>query len=258
MLLAAKQKQVHSFLSALAITLLIPNSAQSNQGTGQVITDTKGNSFMEEVVDVDQQKREEANRKRIRGINRRLLTPKELKNVGVQMAPSGKLIPLINRNPNAPPVRRNRSQLTVERQPAWTNMPYLPNYPYLVPGGLSRTPRPFLPGQPFPTIPFAAPWNSPGVVPYSMYRPYMYRPNIGLGGGFYGMGSRTTITYGDTPQPQVNQEITLPPGGLGPGFLDSFRSGTVPGGHRISGSFFNPFTGSSSMFDSTVKPLNPF
>ena len=258
MLLISNKKQFHLILLAIALLTAQNATAQTNQGTGQVITDTNGNSFMEEVIDVNQQKKEEANRKRIRRINRRLLSPQELKNVGVQMAPSGKIIPLINRNPNAPPVRRNRSQLTVEQQPAWMNMPFLPNYPYLVPGGLSRNPRPFLPGQPFVTTPFATPWNYPGIVPYSMYRPYMYRPNIGFGGGFYGMGSRTTITYGDTPQPQVSQEITLPPGGLGPGFLDSFRSGTVPGGHRISGSFFNPFTGSSSMFDSTVKPLSSF
>ena len=229
--------------SILAASMMITCGSPCLAQGGQTINDSDGNLFMEEVVDVEQQRREEAERKRIRSINRRTLSPEELKNVGIQMAPSGKLVPLINKNPYAPTVRRNTSQLTVETQPAWTMMPYNPGFynPYM-----NRIP-----------------YGGPASLPYPNnlypgYNPYVPRPNIGLGAGLAGMGSRTTVTYGDSPSPEITQEITMPAGGLGFGtFMNSFQSGNIPGGHRMSGSFYNPFTGSSSSFDSTVRPITP-
>lgn len=234
------------------------------QGTGQVIEDGSGNVFMEEVVDEKQQRKEEAERKRIRRINRRLLSPEEMRNVRIQMAPSGKLVPLINKNPNAPLIRRNVSKLTTEVQPAWRNLPYgYPGMynPYFRNPNLPRLPASTLPGLVYPGGVFnpalGFPFNRPGAIPYGFARPYFSRPMIGLGSGLMGLGSRTTVTYGGGANPTISQDITMPPGGLASPFLNSFRSGYVPGGHSMSGSFFNPFTGSSSSFDSTVRPISP-
>lgn len=191
----------------------------SNSEAGQQITDTKGGLFMEEVIDPAEERRKEAERKRIRGIDRHLLSPEELKNVGVQIAPSGAIVPLINRDPYAPPIRRNRSVLTSETQPAWTMIPYAPNQVY---------------PQRFP-------------YPYS-------------GSGFYGVGSRTTITYGDSPSPQVSQTFTMPPFPTGLPFYNRFNPGFggLYGGIRAGNTFTNLFLPSQSTYslETTTRPLS--
>ena len=212
----------------------------SNSEAGQQITDTKGGVFMEEVIDPAEERRKEAERKRIRGIDRHLLSPEELKNVGVQIAPSGAIVPLINRDPYAPPIRRNRSVLTSETQPAWTMIPYAPNLVY----------------------PQRFPYPYGGYNPYNYYNPYFstpYRPNIGLGSGFYGIGSRTTITYGDSPSPQVSQAFTMPPFPTGLPFYNRFNPGFggLYGGARFGNSFLNFFLPGQSTYslETTTRPL---
>ncbi len=191
----------------------------SNSEAGQQITDTKGGVFMEEVIDPAEERRKEAERKRIRGIDRHLLSPEELKNVGVQIAPSGAIVPLINRDPYAPPIRRNRSVLTSETQPAWTMIPYAPNLVY---------------PQRFP-------------YPYS-------------GPGFYGIGSRTTITYGDSPSPQISQTFTMPPFPTGLPFYNRFNPGFggLYGGIRTGNTHTNFFLPGQSTYslETTTRPLS--
>ncbi len=223
LLLSLSKTAITCTLSTLAL-ISFPGSvqAQSNATTGMEIQDQTGNVFMEEVIDPEEEARKERERKRIRPIDRHRLSPEELKNLGVQMAPSGALVPLINKNPYAPPVRRNRSQLTTETEPAWMYAPY--------------------------------------AVPYSMYRPYLNRPNIFAGPGFLGMGSRTTITYGDSPQPQVSRTFTMPPTPLQTGlpFFNGYRNGGLYGGFRTgNGSNLNFFLPGISQysFDSTVTPI---
>lgn len=234
-----KRNLLLSLVLGLAALTALPNavSAQedSTSDNGQQITDTKGGIFMEEVIDPAEERRKEAERKRIRGIDRHLLSPEELKNVGVQMAPSGAIVPLINRDPNAPPIRRNRSVLTSETQPAWTMIPYAPNLVY---------------PQRFP-YPYSG---------YNRFNPYnSYRPNIGLGSGFYGIGSRTTITYGDSPSPQVSQTFTMPPFPSGLPFYNRFNPGFggLYGGARIGNSFSNFFLPGQSTYslETTTRPL---
>lgn len=231
-------------LSLTALTLLpeaVSAGEDSTSDTGQQITDTKGGIFMEEVIDPAEERRKEAERKRIRGIDRHLLSPEELKNVGVQMAPSGAIVPLINRDPNASPIRQNRSVLTSETQPAWTMIPYAPNLVY----------------------PQGFPYPYSGYNPYNYYNSYFptpYRPNTGLSSGFYGIGSRTTITYGDSPSPQVSQTFTMPPFPTGMPFYNRFNPGFggLYGGIRAGNTFTNLFLPGQSTYslETTTRPLS--
>lgn len=238
-------------LTAMAFLLLFQTGAlaDSNLSTGMEIKDSSGNVFMEEVIDPEEEARKERERKRIRPIDRHRLSPEELKNLGVQMAPSGALVPLINKNPYAPPVRRNRSKLTAETTPSWMYNPYFTS-PFAYPG--------IYPGTYPGIVPNSFPGTFPGAVPYSMYRPYMVRPNIFAGPGFLGMGSRTTITYGDSPQPQVSRTFTMPPVTPGLPFFNRYNRGGIYGGFRTgAGSNLNFFLPNISeySFDSTVTPL---
>ena len=250
-------------LTALtALPAAVSAQEDSTSDNGQQITDTKGGIFMEEVIDPAEERRKEAERKRIRGIDRHLLSPEELKNVGVQMAPSGAIVPLINRDPNAPPIRRNRSVLTSETQPAWTMIPYAPNlaypqrfpYPYSYPySGYGRY-SPYNAFGPYNRFNRFSPYNS-----YNPYNPYNTYNYLNPFSGFNGIGSRTTITYGDSPSPQVSQTFTMPPFPSGLPFYNRFNPGFggLYGGARIGNSFSNFFLPGQSTYslETTTRPL---
>jgi hypothetical protein len=82
----------------------------------QVINDASGQTFMEETTPV----KPSAKPSRIRQL--------DLGNVGVQVDPSGKIVPLINNQGG--PVKPLYSHLEVYDEPAWNFIPPLPVNPY--------------------------------------------------------------------------------------------------------------------------------
>lgn len=92
---------------------------------GMSINSSSGdNVFMEEILDEEEVEKQKEELNKPRPINRRPLTPGELSNVGVQMTPSGAIVPLIKRN--APPVQIPSSEIstTFEVIPAIPVIPY--------------------------------------------------------------------------------------------------------------------------------------
>lgn len=148
----------------------------SSGGPGQVIEDNSGNMFMEEVVDENKWQEEEAQRKKKSNLERRRLTEKELIDNGLQVTPSGNLIPLINKG--APPIQQMGTRFTSSFEPL---------YPaYVVPGAVSPLPLPFNPGMPWNGSNTGVPYGNP-IIGFPYGNPYTGMPYYpGLGGGFVG------------------------------------------------------------------------
>ncbi|MGD9679607.1 MAG: hypothetical protein AB7W16_00370 [Candidatus Obscuribacterales bacterium] len=187
---------------SLAFGVFFPTATSAEDANGMVVDDNSGSPFMQEVVDPKQQAKEEQERIRMRPIDRHTLSDQELKNVGIQMTPSGSIVPLINRNPAAPAVRPNVSTINQTFQPLPVPVPIVaPVAPILAPRplpGISAAGSLALPGGviqgnfsgnlSFP----GAVTGYPGVLPTYPYQPFPYgRPPMAGGIFNYGPGGLT-------------------------------------------------------------------
>lgn len=158
-------------------TLAANEVTPSQGGAGQTIEDASGNPFMEEVIDMNKWNEEEAQRKKKSNLERPRLTEKQLMDNGLQMTPSGNLIPLINRG--APPIQQMGTRFTQTVEPIYPGYVVSP-----VPPAYNN---PYMPGySPFGISPFAMPFANP----------FMYGMNNYMGFGGYGMGGYGMGGYG--------------------------------------------------------------
>lgn len=173
---------------SLAFSILFPAATLAEDASGMVVDDNGGNPFMQEVVDPKQQAKEEQERTRIRPIDRRRLSDQELNNVGVQMTPSGSIVPLINRNPAAPAVRPNVSTIDQTFQPIAVPVPVVtPVAPFLTPlTGASVSGSIALPGGVIQRTPGAG--SFPATAPIYPFRPFSYGPRPPMAGGIFNYG----------------------------------------------------------------------
>lgn len=196
---------------SLVFGIFCPASALAEDANGMVVDDNSGNPFMQEVTDLKEQAKEEQERTRIRPIDRHTLSDQELKNVGIQMTPSGSIVPLINRNPAAPAVRPNVSTINQTFQPLPVPVPV----PIVAPVAPILTPRPIpgvsiagslaLPGgviqgnfssnffgNPAGSLagPFtgAFPGAFPATAPVYPFQPFPYGPRPPMAGGIFNYG----------------------------------------------------------------------
>lgn len=188
---------------SLAFSICFPAVTPAEDANGMVVDDNSGDPFMQEVVDPKQQAKDEQERVRMRPIDRHTLSDQELKNVGIQMTPSGSIVPLINRNPDAPAVRPNVSTINQTFQPLPVPVPIVaPVAPILapqpLPGGISAAGSLALPGGVIQgnfsgnlSLPGAVTGYS-GVLPTYPYQPFPYgRPPMAGGIFNYGPGGLT-------------------------------------------------------------------
>lgn len=208
----------------LAITLLLvaqsgPATAQNKSGEvpGQVVEDNSGNVFMQEVIDLDKFQQEENEHKKRSNLERRPLTNEELRNVGMQITPSGSLIPLINRD--APPIREMGTRFTSSFEPLYPAYMVGPGLaPYGYPGGMPYG----YPGRPYgyPGVPYgypATPFGMPGFGGYPMFGMPFGNPFFGSPFG-YGFGQPwlprmpglTTAPY-SVPPYGFGNSLIIPP-----------------------------------------------
>jgi len=189
------------FAAFLSVCLQTPVAAAnemtpSQGGPGQVVEDNSGNMFMEEVVDVDKWNQEEAARKKKSNLERQRLSDKMLMDNGLQVTPSGSLVPLINRG--APPVQQMGTRFTSSFEPIYPAYIVGPGFmppgpiPYAPPTMPSAMPYTGLPyGNPIIGFPFGNPYTGlpfySGLPSYSGLPYYAGRPFYsGFNGGFLG------------------------------------------------------------------------
>lgn len=205
----ARSNALGGLALSLAFSILFPAATLAEDASGVVVDDNSGNPFMQEVLDPKQQAKEEQERTRIRPIDRRRLSDQELNNVGVQMTPSGSIVPLINRNPDAPAVRPNVSTIDQTFQPIAVPVPVVtPVAPFLTPQpipGVSIAGSLALPGgvmqgnfsgnffgNPAGNIagPFtgAFPGAFPATAPIYPFQPFPYGPRPPIAGGIFNYG----------------------------------------------------------------------
>ncbi len=213
-------------LASIAVLLLAAQSKSiaGETAPGQSFDDSQGNPFMEEVIDVDKAGEEEAQRKKQSKLDRHTLTPDELNRVGIELSPSGKIVPLLNRD--GPP-RQYGSRFTTSVEPlypAYVLSPY-PINPY---GGG---------GFGFPNT--GAPIGVPG-----MGMPFGF-PGAGMPYGFPGMFPGAGIPFG-FPGARMPFGFGSPFGFPGYGFPGSIAPFGVPfsdyGLPPIGGLWGQPYT----------------
>lgn len=250
--------------------LTLVSSAQADDiasGGGQTIDDGAGNTFMEEVIDPKQKIKEEIEREHARtnrSIDRHILSPEELSNVGMQVTKSGSLIPLIRKNANGP-VQQNSSNMEVYNE-------YLPQVypvaiPNLGPGGYYGNPysvyQPYNPYNAYqPYMPYAHAYANPYYarpVP-NIYQPYPYNPY------YSGLGGWQTQLYSSPSYLSTNTSVFTDPSK--PGSVSVSRdslltspfwqgySTTSPYGTWLGGSLQIPTT-TRSTSTTTFTPLIP-
>jgi len=142
----------------------------------------------------------------------------DLSNVGVQVDPSGNIIPLINQG--APPVRQPYRNLQVGTEwpggivPMYYPMPgYMPGYPYGTGGFNLRIGRFSIGAGPSWGYPYASPYGSPFGMPYGM--PYgspfansLYSPfGMPFGMNPFSPMVPNNLTF---PQPLANSPFLAP------------------------------------------------
>lgn len=171
---------------------------------GQKVEDNSGNLFMEEVVDTEKAKQEELRLKKKSSLERSRPTDAQLQNVGVQVTPSGSIIPLINRG--APPVKQMGTRFTSSFEPIY------PGY-IVVPGN--------------------APINNgvtPQVgVPYGGISPYGNNGII-LNSPGYSYTWESTPGAPITPPASVITEESVETGGFFGGYAGRSSTGGIQGG----------------------------
>lgn len=209
------------FLFAL-LSLGSFGAANADNLPGQKVEDDTGNVFMEEVIDSDKHKQEELERKKKSNLERARPTDAQLQNVGVQVTPSGSIIPLINRG--APPVKEMGTRFTSSFEPIY------PGY-YVVPG------NPGGPLAPMTGIPYGGIPTNPGVI---------------LNNPGYSYTWQSTPGAPTTPPASVSTQGTVQTGG----FLGGFGGISPTGGLQAGGILGLPTT---TQFNSTttITPIPP-
>jgi hypothetical protein len=117
---------------------------QADQSSGQVLNDTNGNTFMEEIPSSRPKQQQRAQEK---------LVP-DLSTVGVPVNPNGNIVPLINKS--AGPVLPFYSQFETSVEPLWQ---FSPMYPY----GYPAYPGVYFGRSPYPVYSY-----------YGRTRPYIW------------------------------------------------------------------------------------
>ncbi|MDZ4834645.1 MAG: hypothetical protein SGJ27_12775 [Candidatus Melainabacteria bacterium] len=228
------------------LALLLVNSISSANAEnlpGQKVEDNTGNMFMEEVIDGDKWKQEELQRKKKSNLERSRPTDAQLQNVGVQVTPSGSIIPLINRG--APPVREMGTTFTSSFQPLYPGYVVVPGNPY--PGAPFG--RPNIGIGPLGGIPYGG--NLGGIAPYGV-APYGTAPGVILNSPGYSYTWQSTPGAPSTPPSSVTTQGTI----RNSGFVGGYAGQGLNGGFQTGGVLGLP---STTQFNSTTTftPIPP-
>ena len=250
----------------LAAVLNAGTNLSVKADTGQQIDDSSGGLFMEEVVDPEEQRKQQEELNRKSAINRRRLSDEELRNIGVQMSPSGSIVPIIKRG--APPVQQQGSTIQ-----SYNELPY--GYTLAVPTPLN--PYTGLPGiipGPYQNSALYNPFGYPGFgypgfrypgfgYPSYPYPSYPYPGQFGQRGFVTGFGSIPTTTLENFG----SQSFDLAGGGTqittkgtisrSPFWNGVFGRTPGPGGRYFGGGSFSLPTETEFESTTTFQPIAP-
>jgi hypothetical protein len=201
-------RQIPFLLTLLALNSIA--SATAENLPGQKVEDNTGSVFMEEVLDSEKVKQEEQRLKKKSTLERARPTDEQLQNVGVQVTPSGSIIPLINRG--APPVKQMGTQMTSSFEPLYPG--------YVV-----------LPGRPYPGAPIGAPGT--GVAPLGGVVPIPYGPGYVLNSPGYSYTWDSTPGAPATPPSSVTTSGSIQTGPFVGGYAGRDWNGRMQGGAVI-------------------------
>lgn len=209
-------------------TLVVLNSlsgATAEELPGQKVEDNKGSVFMEEVIDSEKFKQEELQRNKKSTLERSRPTDAQLQNVGVQVTPSGSIIPLINRG--APPVKDMGTTFTSSFEPMYPGYVVVPANPLMPQNG----------------IPYG------GIAPYAHG---VYGPGVILNNPGYSYTWQSTPGAPAAPPASVTTEGTIRTNG----FLGGFAGRSPAGGFQAGGVLGLPTTTQFSS-TTTITPIPP-